>query len=72
MNNMGVSYVPTEVKLEKEVVVEETKKVDPDRNRFEGQNLCNDVAGKEEVIALTEFVTTEKLEKNEEKPKDKE
>ncbi|CAJ2648470.1 unnamed protein product [Trifolium pratense] len=52
-------------------MVREEKEVDLDHNRIEGQNLCNNVAGKE-VIVLAEFVTTEKLEKNEEKPKDKE
>jgi hypothetical protein len=56
MNNM------TEVKPAKEV--------DPDRN-FEGQTR-NDAVGKEEVTTFTEFVTIEKLEKNEEKLKDKE
>ncbi|MCI60147.1 hypothetical protein A2U01_0081402, partial [Trifolium medium] len=48
------------------------KEVDLDRNRIEGQTRCNDTVGKEEVTTFTEFVIVEKLEKNEEKPKDKE
>jgi hypothetical protein len=60
------------VKSTKKVVVEKATEVDPDRNRFNGQTRCNDAVRKEEVVAFTEFVTTEKLEKNEEKPKDKE
>ncbi|GAU36450.1 hypothetical protein TSUD_19850 [Trifolium subterraneum] len=43
-----------------------------ERNRFEGQTLCNGVARKEEETVFTEFVATETLEKNEEKPNDKE
>ncbi|CAJ2655860.1 unnamed protein product [Trifolium pratense] len=63
-------FKPRLIPQSKKITENETKKVEPDQNRFEGQNLCNDVTGKE-VMAITEFVTTKKLEKNEEKPKDK-
>ncbi|CAJ2654503.1 unnamed protein product [Trifolium pratense] len=63
-------FKPRLIPQSKKITENETKKVEPDQNRFEGQNLCNDVTGKE-VMVITEFVTTKKLEKNEEKPKDK-
>ncbi|GAU39162.1 hypothetical protein TSUD_147840 [Trifolium subterraneum] len=58
--------------LESEGGVEKMKKLDLDHKRIEGQTRCNDAVGKEEVTTFTEFVTVGKLEKNEEKPKDKE